>query len=72
MHFLLKSLSKSISYSIKSPLDLNLFKSSSTLSTVRQSLKARFRDENLADEISCRLKTYRECKSFIIIRAAQY
>ena len=72
MLFLFKSLSKSISYSIKSPLDLNLFKSPSTLSTVKQSLKARFRDENLADEISSRLKTYRECKSSITVRATQY
>lgn len=61
MHLLIKSLSRSISYSIKSPLDLNLFKSPTSLTTVKQSLKARFRDENLADDISSRLQSYREC-----------
>lgn len=49
MNFLIKSLSRSISYSIKSPLDLSLFKSPQSVEIVKKSLNARFRDEKIAD-----------------------
>lgn len=49
MNFLIKSLYRSISYSIKSPLDLSLFKSPQSVEIVKKSLNARFRDEKIAD-----------------------
>ena len=47
------------SYHIRSPLDLQLFRSVESVQEVKQSLKARYRDESIATEIQQLLEKHK-------------